>query len=275
MPNENGTWVMYGVEWDDPECLHTVDEAIEYINEIGFLPLFKNEIPGFSLEERTVPEYWWSGNPTLDPWEWREIIARRGNIVYGKFFDKKAGFISKEWFPYFANYRRDGYDFDALWDDEKASRRQKKIMDVLETCDEIYSNELKQKAGFSKDGEKGFDGTITDLQMMTYLTVRDFRQRKNKKGEAYGWPIAIYTKPENIYGRDHVASLYAEDPVESGKAIAKHIMEVYPIATADQIRKIIGTMVGHVSKPIKKAKSSYPNNIFAKLELKGESNETK
>ena len=48
MPNENGTWVMYGVEWDDPECLHTVDEAIEYINEIGFLPLFKNEIPGFS-----------------------------------------------------------------------------------------------------------------------------------------------------------------------------------------------------------------------------------
>ena len=32
MGNENGTWIMYGVEWDDPECLHTVDEAIEYIN---------------------------------------------------------------------------------------------------------------------------------------------------------------------------------------------------------------------------------------------------
>lgn len=25
-------------EWYDPECLHTVDEAIEYINEVGFLP---------------------------------------------------------------------------------------------------------------------------------------------------------------------------------------------------------------------------------------------
>ena len=48
--------------WNDPECIHTVDEAIEYINSVGFLPLFKNDIPGFSLEERTVPEYWWSGD---------------------------------------------------------------------------------------------------------------------------------------------------------------------------------------------------------------------
>lgn len=50
MGNENGTWIMYGVEWDDPECLHTVQDVINYMNEIGFLPLFKNDIPGFSLE---------------------------------------------------------------------------------------------------------------------------------------------------------------------------------------------------------------------------------
>ncbi|SFQ06639.1 hypothetical protein SAMN04487928_11730 [Butyrivibrio proteoclasticus] len=42
MGNENGTWIMYGVEWNAPECLHTVQDAINYINEIGFLPLFKN-----------------------------------------------------------------------------------------------------------------------------------------------------------------------------------------------------------------------------------------
>ena len=100
MGNESGTWIMYGVSREDPECIHTVDEAVEYINKVGFLPLFKNEIPGFSLEERTAPEYWWSGDPKSDPWEWREIIARSGKVAYGKFFDKKAGFISKQWFPY-------------------------------------------------------------------------------------------------------------------------------------------------------------------------------
>ena len=46
---ENGKWIVCGVDWDDPECIHTVDEALEYINKVGFLPLFKNEIPGFSL----------------------------------------------------------------------------------------------------------------------------------------------------------------------------------------------------------------------------------
>lgn len=167
MGNESGTWVMYGVSEDDPQCIHTVEQAIEYINEIGFLPLFKNDIPGFSLEERTVPEYWWSGDIECDPWEWREIIARTGQVAYGKFFDKKAGFISKEWLPYFANYRRDGYNFDALWDDEKASMKQKKIMDLFaeENADaELYSFEMKQRAGFGKDGEKNcdtYDGGIS------------------------------------------------------------------------------------------------------------------
>ena len=240
MPNENGTWIMYGVEWDDPECLHSVEDASDYINEVGFLPLFKNDIPGFSIEERTVPEYWWCGDERVDPWEWRELIARSGKVAYGKFFEKKAGFISKEWLPYFANFRRDGYDFDALWDDGKANRRQKKIMDLFEEEEELYSNEMKAKGGFGKGGEKGFDGTVTDLQMQTYLCVRDFRQRRNKQGEPYGWPVAVYTTPENIWGYKHVTSRYKEEPEASAEAIRAHMKELYPIATDKQIGKIIG-----------------------------------
>lgn len=243
MKNENDKWIMDGIDRNNPECIHTVDEAIAYINKVGFLPLFKNEIPGLSLEERTASEYWWSKNPEVDPWEWRAIIARSGNVAYGKFFDKKAGFISKEWLPYFVNYRRDGYDFDALWDDEKASRRQKKIMDLFaqENANaEYYSSEVKQKAGFGKDGEKGFEGTITDLQMQMYLCVRDFRQRKNKKGEKYGWAIAVYSTLEHVFGYEYVTSAYREDPVESGKRIVNRIMELYPSVPADKLSKLLG-----------------------------------
>lgn len=247
MANENGTWIMYGVEPDDPECIHTVEEAIAYINEVGFLPLFKNDIPGFSLEERTVAVDWWSGDPMVDPWEWRALIARSGEVAYGKFFSGKAGFISREWLPYFANYRRDGYDFDALWEDGKASGRQKKIMDLFmeeQEGAELFSNEVKKQAGFGKDGEKGFEGTVSGLQMELYLCVRDFRQRRNKKGEEYGWALAVYSTPEHIFGYDHVTSAYGEDPDRSGERIAEHIREVYPIASGAQIRKLIGVPVG-------------------------------
>ena len=96
MGNEAGEWIIHGVTWDDPKCIHDVDEAVEYINRVGFLSLFKNEIPGFSLEERTVAEYWWSDDPVRDPWRWRIAIAKKHDILYGKFFAKKAGFISKK-----------------------------------------------------------------------------------------------------------------------------------------------------------------------------------
>ena len=154
------------------ERIHSAEEAITYIKKTGFLPLFKNDIPGFSLEERTFSGDWWSGDAQRDPWEWRKIMAGSGQMAYGKFFDKRAGFISRDWFPYFANYRRDGYDFDALWDDEKASMRQKKIMDLFaeENKDtERFSFEVKQNAGFGKGGEKNFEGTMADLEMRMYL----------------------------------------------------------------------------------------------------------
>ena len=124
---EEERWVMHGLNADDPNCIKNVEQLQEYIEKIGFLPLFRNEIPGFSVEEHTAADSWWSEDPESDPWEWRKIIAGNGRIAYGKFFDKKAGFISRGWLPAFANYRRDGYDFDARWDDELASIRSKKI----------------------------------------------------------------------------------------------------------------------------------------------------
>ena len=39
MGNEAGEWIIHGVTWDDPKCIHDVDEAVEYINRVGFLPI--------------------------------------------------------------------------------------------------------------------------------------------------------------------------------------------------------------------------------------------
>lgn len=236
-------WIMYGVERDDPECIHTVEEAVEYINRIGFLPLFKNEIPGFSLEERTVPEFWWCDDAVRNPWLWCAVIARQHDIIYGKSFNKKAGFISKKWVPVFANYRRNGYDFDALYEDGMAQNKYKKIMDNFmddKADSEIYSNELKKLAGFCKGGEKGYEGAITNLCMQLYICNYDFKKRVNRQNLEYGWDVAVYSSVEHIYGYDYVASCYAENPDESWEHIAEYMHDVYPIATDVQIRKVCG-----------------------------------
>ena len=252
MGNESGEWIMRGVSWSDPGCIRSVDEASAYIERVGFLTLFRNNIDGFSLEEHTAPDFWWTGDTERDPWEWREILARRHEVAYGKFFDKKAGFISRKWLPYFANCRRDGYDFDALWDDAKASARQKKIMDLYagERSDaEYYSFELKEKAGFGRQGEKGFEGVLTALQTEMYLCVSDFRQRTNRRGEPYGWHIALYSTPERLWGYDLVTSAYGESPDTSAGRIAAHMAERWPAASKRQIRSVLGTKAAGRKEP--------------------------
>ena len=61
--------MMNGLEWNNPYCIRTWQELINWIKEIGFLPLFQNEIEGFSVEEHVSPLYWWTGNAEQDPWE--------------------------------------------------------------------------------------------------------------------------------------------------------------------------------------------------------------
>lgn len=120
-------------------CIRTPQEVINYVNEVGFLPLFANEITGFSVEEHVLSLFWWAGDPVQDPWIWREIIARSRQVAYGRFFGEKAGFISKEWMSYFVKYRLNRYDFDARWDDELATHRSKKFIQEVE----LLSLEIK------------------------------------------------------------------------------------------------------------------------------------
>ena len=132
MDTIDGEWIMKGCSRSDRNRLHTPEDLLDLILKVGFLPLFSNDIPGFSVEEHTPGEDWWIDDPARDPWAWRQLLAPNACVAYGKFFDKKAGFVSKEWFPCFANYRRDGYDYEGMYEDGKMTSRCKRILDILE-----------------------------------------------------------------------------------------------------------------------------------------------
>ena len=250
METINGEWIMKGCSRTDPDCLHSLQDCIAFIHKIGFLPLFSNVIPGFSVEEHVPAEHWWCDDAAVDPWIWRMLLAEDSSIAYGKFFNKAAGFLAKDWFPTFANYRRNGYDFDALFEDGLASYRSKKIMDVFELDDESIGKEwmtfdVKTLAGFGKRsdgsaGEQGFEGSITELQMQTYLIMSRFAQKRNKKGNAYGWHIAALETPETKWGREFVTSEYKAEPAKSWERIKNRIKEFFPEAEERQIQKILG-----------------------------------
>lgn len=90
--------------------IHNCPELIAYIQEIGFLPLLDSGIEGYAAEDVVDEDCRYivypDGGWEWPLWKWKGPIVQEGNCVYGKFFAGKAGFISREWWPDFCNYRR-------------------------------------------------------------------------------------------------------------------------------------------------------------------------
>ena len=168
---------------------------------------------------------------------------------YGKFFDGRAGFISPAWLPYYANVRRNGWDFDGKWQDGRAPAREKAIMEYFVNVESefereftnaaILSTELKRQAGFGKGGEKNYPGILTGLQMQLYLVIGGFRRRTNKNGSAYGMPVSVIMTPESIWGYGHLSSAYNEEPSVSWQRIYDHTQALWSADERD-IVKLIG-----------------------------------
>ena len=81
------------------EKLHSCPELMEYINQVGFLPLLDMGIEDWSAEAMldddcqyvVLPEGGWE----WPLWEWKGDIIRESGCAYGKFFNQKAAFISR------------------------------------------------------------------------------------------------------------------------------------------------------------------------------------
>lgn len=217
--------------------IRSAGELEALVEELGFLPFFSNKISGFSVED-CCPKDFWFVDGVDGPWEWKYQIAAEKKIAYGKFFAGKAGYIAHRFIPHFVNYRRDGYDFDALYDDGKATHKSKEIFELIEKNGSMLSCDIKEELDYKKGGQKGFDTVITALQMQCYLSAVNFEYRRDKSGKSYGWGIARYDRFENTFGADFTTSEYSADPMQSKKHILDRLTEIIP-EIADKQLKII------------------------------------
>lgn len=214
------------------------EKLTELVDAVGFVPFFKGEIPGFSVEELTPPELWFGEEP--GPWEWKGPVITQSGCAYGKFFRGKAVFISRAWFPDFANYRRDGYDFDARYDDGLASFREKRLFDVLAGEESLLSKEWKSRLLEAGGELKGFETAVTKLQHRCYVTTANFEYELDKQGKPYGWGIARYATPEAWFGEAFTEQVYRREPEESARRLMDHLTKLLPRAERDQLLKLLG-----------------------------------
>ncbi len=220
--------------------IQTKSDLKKAIRKFGFVPLFSNSIPGFSIEEHVSPDAWYSAaDDEWKVWEWKGPVIRETGCAYGKFLENKAVFISSEWFPDFANYRRDGYDFDARFDDGLASFRDRDLYELISASAPALSKQLKVDGNYGKNGKKGFDTIITRLQAQCYVITDDFVYATDKNGKRYGWGIAEYTTPELFFGDAFRNAVYRRTPEESFERVLAHLKKILPDADEKALRRIL------------------------------------
>ena len=217
--------------------IYSAAGLIAFIQKVGFLPLLNSGVRGFSAEESVADDCRYvvfdDGGWDWPLWKWKGSIVTEGNCVYGKFFDKKAGFISREWWPDFYNYRRSKHSLPAEGSIEET------ILTTLTEHGSLITRELRATCGF--DGPKmrsRFDGYITRMQMGCYIVTEDFVYPTDRHGHEYGWGWSLLTTPEALFGRQ--ACHCDRSPEESYQRLTNHFRSLLPEASEKQIQKLIG-----------------------------------
>ena len=153
--------------------------------------------------------------------------------MYGKFFAGKAGFISREWWPDFCNYRRSRHPEPTEGSIEEA------ILFTLQGQGSLITRELRAACDFTGPKMRSrFDSYITRLQMSCRIITEDFIYPQDKHGKEYGWGWSLLTTPEQLFGRE--ASLCTHSPEESFQRLLAHFHKILPNATDKQIEKLVG-----------------------------------
>ncbi len=205
--------------------IHSCAELIDYIQEIGFLPLLSMGIRGWSAQEAVDEDCQYirlpDGGYEWPLWEWKGEIIQNGGPAYGKFINSKATFISREWWPDFCNYRRSVYPRPEEGSIEDA------ILQTLRNHGSMITRELRAACGFTGPKMRGkFDTYITRLQMGGYVVTEDFVYPHDRHGRKYGWGWSLLTIPEILFGR--AACCPDRSPLESRMRIAGHLQKLFP-----------------------------------------------
>lgn len=232
--------------------ISTQAELEEAALSYGLLPFFPNNIRGFSVEEMTAPGMLFGGNEYEGCWEWKGPVVRNRTTAYGKFFRKKAGFVSLELLPCFLKMRRERFKMKPGSIDEM-------VYDIISINGSMTSTDLraamfgtrkKRQAGDVPDILTGEDikpvsrhsleGPLQRLQMAGLVCISDFRYKQTRRGERYGWGVAEYSTPEMLF--DYIALREKTDGMtaeECGDLIIERVCAGFPNCTPDALRTLL------------------------------------
>ena len=213
-------------------------ELAALIGERGILSAFQSRVVGFSAQEYVDPAFWF---PETGEgfWEWKGPAIRLSGCAYGRLFSSRPAFVMPALYRELANYRRDGYDFDARYEEGLARYADKQVYDTLAAHGSLLSSELGRLCPLPGD-RKSYADILTRLQMQGYVLVSNFEYQIGKNGQPYGWGVARYETPEHYFGAEFSEHVYDRTPEESGALVLARLGELLTDVPERTRRRLLG-----------------------------------
>ena len=244
--------------------VYSPESMINAIKEIGIIPFSKNTVPGWSIQEITDPDFWFTTSDQLGPWDWKVEAVREG-IVYGKFISRKSAFATVEFYRHLMNWRRSlpkyqipvGGRFKAKTLDDKlmqlfsptllASIRERESLDSSEIrplLEELVPVEARKRIGGHLEKyllpnikKQAVDFLIQYLDMGTWTIVGDItRVYRGPNCEYKGWQKNSITTPDLLF---EVFSQPSENPFWTKYLEPYTENEILVNCTPDESREIL------------------------------------
>lgn len=185
----------------------TYEEAIQVIDELGFLPL-ASLVPGYPSLNSITLEGNWHSDTEFDPWIWRTKFSSDGIAGYGKFIKKKSILVSRKLLPYAKKVLGSDESVEERYLSGNISREAYGLYKIISQEEGIDTRALRSEAGLKeKEKKKQFENALLDLQGTMDIVISGIQEKKNEDGETNGWSSTAFETYDSWTSRNKIESI--------------------------------------------------------------------
>ena len=213
----------------------TADALVRMVDEFGFCFAFTGEsaypIPAAfdHLDTRSDGRKWeWM-------WGWKDELAEKKRLYYGKLLVKKPTFVSMKMLPiFYATFGRGG-DADDHLEDVRAGRLSeiaRRIIEFLAVNGETQTKRMRSALGItSQEGKSDYAKAIEELQRLMYV-ARVRAVGEGREDYNYTYDLFVHRYPETVRAAERASS------ADAMTTLLAHLLDLSGGVTERQVTKL-------------------------------------
>jgi hypothetical protein len=216
-------------------AVKTADALVRMVDELGLCFAFTGEaaypIPAAfdHLDTRSDGRKWeWM-------WGWKDELAEKKRLYYGKLLVRKPTFVSMKMLPtFYATFGRAGEADDHL-EDVRAGRLSeiaRRIIEFLAVNGETQTKRMRSALGItSQEGKSDYAKAIEELQRLMYV-ARVRAVGEGREDYNYTYDLFVHRYPETVRAAERATS------ADAMTALLDHLLQLVGGVTERQVTKL-------------------------------------